>query len=186
MLITYCLLILGIASLIIWIYQAIILPSVRQRVRFELFCLRDRTRRLVIEGKLREKHAAFRNLHGALNTLIKAVPAFDYSLVLAMQTSDAEILKRRAEFGRIIEDSIPEIREIYQKALTVMTIMLIFNSLFWFTLKLVSAIPIAIPQGIFMLCNIAFNGIKSRVVPAFELREDDLDAVMLSAYSVRP
>jgi hypothetical protein len=181
MLIAYCLFILWIASLTIWTYQAIVLPSIRQRVRFELFRLRDRTRQLVIEGKLKEKHAAFRNLHSSLNTLIKAVPAFDYSLVSAMQTTDVEVLKRRAEFQRIIEESIPEVREIYQQAVTAMTIMLIFNSLFWFTWKLFSTVPIAIPQGIFMLCTIAFNGIKTRVAPAFELRDEDLEQVALSA-----
>lgn len=182
MLIAYCLFALWIASLTIWAYQAIILPSIRQRVRFELFYLRDRARELVIQGRLKEKHAAFRNLHNALNTLIRAVPVFDYSLVSAIQTSDPELLRRRAEFLRIIDESIPEVKEIYQRAVTAMTVMLVCNSLFWFTGMVIAAVPVAIPQGILMLCKIAFNSIKNRVTPAFALREEDLEKIAVAAY----
>src|SRR5690349_20148125 len=123
MLIAYSLFVLLAASVTIWIYQSIILPSIRQRIRFELFYLRDQTRNLVIQGKIKETHATFRHLHSSLNVLIKGVPIFDYSLISKMQTSDAEVLRRRQEFRRIIEESIPEVQHIYQRAVTVMAVM---------------------------------------------------------------
>jgi len=180
---TYCLFILGILSLMIWVYQAIILPSIRQRLRFELFDLRDQTRELVIAGKLKEQSAVFHHLHRSLNVLIKAVPGFDFAFLSRIEIDDPDVNKRAAQFQQLMDESIPEVRQIFHRAVTVMAVALIANSLFWFNMMLFAAIPVAIPQGIWKLCAVVFEKARSRALPAFELKEKDLDQLPLVAFT---
>jgi hypothetical protein len=180
---TYFIFILGILSLVIWIYQSIILPSIRQRLRFELFSLRDLTRGLVINGKVREDSEAFYHLHDSLNILIKALPGFDLALVSAIETTNPATRERAEKFQKLINNSIPEVQEIFEKTVKVMTLALVANSLFWFTSILIAVIPIAIEQGIWMLCAIAFRQIRVWVLPAFELREKDLEMIPVEVHS---
>ena len=172
---TYCLFIFGILALLVWLYQAIILPSIRQRLRFELFQLRDETRELVISGKLKEQSEAFHHLHGSLNVLIKAVPGFDLAFLSRVETDDPDVKERAARFQELMDESIPEVKQIFHRAVAVMAFALIANSLFWANMILFAAIPVALSQGIWKLCAIVFERARLRALPAFELRERDLE-----------
>lgn len=170
-----CIYFLGIMALVIWIYQAIILPSIRQELRFKLFRQRDELRELVIAGKLKEDGAVFRGLHRRLNVSISAIPIFDFAFVSTLETNDPKLRERSQRFQDLIGQSIPEAQEIFHDALVVMTRALIFNSLFWFAWLLVAAMPLAISQGIWKLCSLAVDKAKGHVLPAFELRPRELD-----------
>lgn len=170
-----CIFILGMMAFVIWVYQAIILPSIRQELRFKLFRQRDELRELVIAGKLKEDSAVFRGLHQRLNVSISAIPVFDFAFVSTLETSDPKLRERSQRFQDLMGQSIPEAQQIFHDALVVMTRALIFNSLFWFTWLLIAAIPLAISQGIWKLCSLAAERAKGYVLPAFELRPKDLD-----------
>ena len=175
MIIAYCIFAMGILALATWIYQGILLPSFRQCLRFKLFRLRDQTRNLVIVGKLKEDSAVFNHLHGSLNVLIKAVPGFDFAFVSSIDTDNPAAKDRVENIKKLFSESIPEVQEIFDKAVSVMAWALIANSLFWFNWILLAAIPIAIPQGIWKLCTIVFEKAERMALPAFELRERDLE-----------
>src|ERR1017187_4266356 len=98
MMLIYFLCAFGIISFSVWIYQSILLPSIRQRLRFELFQLRDQTRELVIAGKLKEDSAIFYHLHRQINVLIKAIPALDIAFVSAIEYEKRELEERAARF----------------------------------------------------------------------------------------
>src|SRR5262249_48009647 len=116
----------------VWIYQAIILPTERQRLRFELFDLRDRLRELVIKGDLREESAAFQLLHSQLNTMIKTVPHFDLALMMRVENVDKALKKdverRSQRLQEQVEASLPEVKEIYLSGLQVLAKSLLLNS----------------------------------------------------------
>lgn len=175
MLLAYSIFILGILSFLIWIYQAIVLPGIRQWLRFRLFRLRDETRELVITGHLKEDSAVFRGLHNRLNMVIKAVPAIDIALLYAVQGQHPDIEDRALRFEKLIDDSIPEVRAIFHNVLKVVAFALIANSFLWVVGVFIAAIPAAISQGVWKLLEIVRQRIKVRVQAAFELKEIDLE-----------
>jgi len=175
MILTYCILLFAILSLGTWIYQATILPSIRQRLRFELFHLRDQLRELVITRKLKEESAAFQQLHRRLNILIKAIPAFDLAALLAMDANDSDLKQRALRFRDLMNGSMPEVQAIYQNALRIMSLTLFANSLVSLLWMTVAAIPVAISRGAWKLCAIVLEQAKTEVLPAFVAKENELD-----------
>ncbi len=175
MLLAYSIFILGILSFLIWIYQAIVLPGIRQRLRFSLFRLRDETRELVIAGRLKEDSAVFRGLHKRLNMVIKAVPAIDIALLYAVQDQHPDIEDRALRFEKLVDGSIPEVRAIFHNVLKVVTIALIANSFLWVVWVFIAAVPVAISQGVWRILEIFRQRIKAKVQAAFELKEIDLE-----------
>lgn len=174
-----CILILAFLTVAVWVYHAILLPSIRQRLRFDLFRLRDETRQLVLDGVIKEDGAVFRYLHRQLNLMIAAVPKFDFALVTRIRMADiAEIEKRAEEKRKLIEDSNVQVRQIYDNALKVMAIALAANSGFWFLLFAIAAIP-AIPfSRVWSLRSVIRDRMRAEVKPAFGLREQDLEAAL--------
>ncbi len=174
MLVAKLILIFGFLSFGVWIYQAIILPSVRQRLRFELFCLRDQTRRLVIEGQVKEDSAAFRYLHRQLNVMIKAIPRFDFALIYAIEDNDPELKARAEKSRKLIEESNFEIQKIYNKAIRIMALVLVANSFIWFLCFSVTTLPVVLSEGVWKLLEVVRNRLRMKVQPAFGLRDRDL------------
>jgi hypothetical protein len=175
MFLAYCILLFAILSLATWIYQATILPSIRQRLRFELFYLRDQLRELVITRRLKEDSAAFQQLHRRLNTIIKAIPAFDLAALLAIDADHSDLKQRALRFLDLMNGSIPEVQVIYQNALRIMAYTLFANSLVSLAWMTVGAIPVAISQGAWKLCAIVLEQAKTKVLPAFVAKENELE-----------
>ncbi len=174
MLVAILILVLGFLSFGVWIYQAIILPSIRQRLRFELFCLRDQTRRRVIDGCIREDSAVFKHLHGQLNVMIKAIPWFDFALIADIEVRDPSLKERAEKSIKLIEESIPEVQKIYHESMKVMAIALIANSFVWFVCFSLPAFSVVLSQGVQKLGAVVRNKLKSKVRPVFCLRDRDL------------
>lgn len=117
------------------IYQAAILPGIRQTLRFEIFKLRDELRSLVVQGVIAEQDKGFVLLHGHLNFMVSSLPRFDvYGAFRALESLDAE---KREEIGRrlqLLQETPAQIRGIYEQSLKVFVKALILNSLLFFIL----------------------------------------------------
>jgi hypothetical protein len=174
MVVAVLIVVLGFLSFGIWIYQAIILPSIRQRLRFELFCLRDQTRKLVIDGCIKEDSAVFRHLHRQLNVMIKAIPWFDFVLVTDLEVSNPELKARAEKSIKLIEGSTPEVLKIYHEAMKIMAFALIANSFVWFVGFSLPAFSVVVSQGVWKLYAAVRKRLQMKVRPAFGLREQDL------------
>lgn len=131
-----------IANLIFWacgisiavlIYQGIILPSIRLNLRYRVFELRDRLRRMVIEGKLEESDRAFQLLHDRLNFMCCSLSRLDLARVVqASHHLDEESRARVADYLRVMKSSPEEVQKIFKESLNVVVFALTFNSLFIF------------------------------------------------------
>ena len=167
---------LAVAGFLVWIYQAIILPMEQQRIRFELFKLRDDLRQLVVDEKTKEDSAAFQLLHSSLNAFIRTAPQFDLCLLIKVEkASETKEQKRRFEhMQEQIHKSIPEVKEVFDKSVRVMAAALILNSV---VLLVWAAPPIILSQGIFHLGSAIKKHYEARVEPVFGMRERDLLAL---------
>ncbi len=167
---------LAVAGFLAWIYQAIILPMEQQRIRFELFKLRDDLRQLVVDEKIKEDSAAFQLLHNGLNVFVRTASQFDLCLLTKVEkASEKKEQKRRFEhMQEQIDKSIPEVKEIFDKSVRVMATALILNSV----VLLVWAVPpIILSQGISHLSSAIKEHYEARVEPVFGMRERDLLAL---------
>ena len=172
----WLILVLAVSGLLAWIYQAIILPMEQQRIRFELFRLRDDFRQLVVDEKIKEDSAAFQLLHSSLNAFIRTAPQFDLCLLIKVEkASETKEQERRLEhMQEQIHKSIPEVKEIFDKSVRVMATALILNSV---VLLVWAAPPIILSQGIFHLSSAIKEHYRARVEPVFGMRERDLLAL---------
>ncbi len=175
MVVAYMVMVLAFLSFFIWIYQAIVLPSIRQRIRFGLFCLRDQTRTLVIEGHIKEDSAVFKYLHRTLNVMIRAIPSFDFALISSLGDNNPELKARAEKSRKLIEESSGEVQVIYRSALRLMAIALVANSLLWFVCFAVTAVPVLLSHGVWQVAGGMAEKLRMKVQPAFGLREVDLN-----------
>jgi hypothetical protein len=115
-----------------FIYESILAPSFRLRLRFKLFALRDELRDLKIErnGSLDNKHFDF--LQDSINSLIFVLFRVDMSLVISAQNSyqnDKEFRRNADERAKILDDcQIAVASEIRRKSLWVLLLAIIVNS----------------------------------------------------------
>lgn len=124
-----------IAAFVYFIYQAAILPGIRQMLRFEIFKLRDRLRSLVVEGVVREQDKAVVLLEGHLNFMLSNLPRFDgYSAFRALRSVDEEKSKQTARYLEVMANAPNEVRGIYEASLKTFVKAMAFNSLFVFTI----------------------------------------------------
>ena len=123
----------GLVSLGVFVYQAIILPSIRLQFRYQIFELRDQLRRLVIEEKVKESDKAFQLLHDRLNAMCTSLHRVDLvRVVRASNSLDEEGRTRVANYVRVMESAPAEIQRIYKESLNVFAFTLMFNSIFFF------------------------------------------------------
>jgi hypothetical protein len=92
-----------------FVYESILAPSFRLKLRFDLFALRDELRRLKIErdSGLNDEH--FEYLQGSLNTLISVLYRFDFATLNAVEREtrrDPEVKARIERRVRVLDDCI--------------------------------------------------------------------------------
>jgi len=169
--ISYSLLIFGFLSILVWVHQAIILPSIRQRLRFGLFALRDELRGLVINERVKESDPGFVSLHTQLNLMVFAVPRCDISMLYLAKRNSEELRKLSEKLRAQIEQSSPEVQEIYAKALDLLARAFVANSVFFILwIALVLGAPAAVTHGLRQLrCQLI-----QMVEPLFALRGNDV------------
>jgi hypothetical protein len=125
-----------LASVAVFIYQGIILPGIRLSLRYRVFELRDRLRRLVIEGKLEESDRAFQVLHDRLNFMCVSLARLDLARVIqASSKLDEESRTRVATYIHVMESAPDDVKKIYKESLQVTALALTCNSLFIFVIS---------------------------------------------------
>lgn len=122
-----------IVSVVVFIYQGMILPGIRLSLRYRVFELRDRLRRLVIDGKIEENDRAFQLLHGKLNFMCVSLARLDLARVIqASSKLDEDTRARIATDEQVMENAPEDVKKIYKESLNVCMLALTCNSLFIF------------------------------------------------------
>ncbi len=147
--ISFIIILILFISILHFIYDGIILPSIRQNNRNELFSLRDELRWLMIEGINEKDILAFNLVHEAINSFSNRLPMLTISVQKSFQ-SDVEnnvklreiIQKRRDIINNCSND---EIKRIVGNVNLILEKTYISNSGGWF----LYLVPIAITAVIF-------------------------------------
>ena len=132
----YFLVTLLVIVLFHFVYESLLAPSLRLRLRFDLFVLRDRVRNLKIDNpkEFQDKH--FHHLQDSINTLIALLARFDIatlSRIEAEMKSDPALKRRADERSRILDDcQLEEARKIRHQTLRLASVALALNSGGWF------------------------------------------------------
>jgi hypothetical protein len=130
-------LIIGLIFLAVmhFIYESIVAPSLRLRVRFELFSLRDELRALKVEhgDRLDDKH--FNYLQDSINSIIFILPRIEIFTLAHIRQSvgkDARLNARLTERQKILDDcDIPEMGNIRKRSIDLSIDALGINSGMW-------------------------------------------------------
>lgn len=136
-------------SILHFIYDGIILPSIRQNYRNELFALRDELRWIMIEGIDNTDIAAFNLVHDAINSFANRLPLLTMSVQKSFQIDMQnnvrlrEIIKKRREI--IHNCNNDDIKRIVNDVNLILEKTYISNAGGWF----IYIIPIAITAVVF-------------------------------------
>lgn len=129
-----------------FIYEAIIAPSLRLSVRFDLFALRDELRALKIEqgDALSNKH--FEYLQDSINAIVLMLPRFDAGMLNSMnkELENNKELEAKVEARvKVLDDCVtPSVSKIREKSLRLAYAAFAINTgmLFLFLLPLIMLI----------------------------------------------
>lgn len=141
------LIILMAIAMMHFIYDGILLPSIRQHNRNKLFELRDRLRNDALNGLNKNDLEAFNMLHDGINNLVNKLPMLTVSVYVEIEMAsknDAKfnerIEKRRAVMENCSSDEIKAVRDEINEILIK---SLIANTGGW----MIYMIPIALVFG---------------------------------------
>jgi hypothetical protein len=124
-----------IAAFVYFLYQAAILPGIRQMLRFEIFKLRDNLRSLVVEGVVKEQNDAVVLLEDHLNFMLSNLPRFDaYSAFRALRSGEEKKSKEMKRYLEVMANAPNEVRVIYEGSLKTFMKAMAFNSFFVFAI----------------------------------------------------
>ena len=124
-----------VVALYHFVYESILAPSIRLKLRFELFVLRDRVRALKIENfdSFKDKH--FNYLQDSINNLIALLARFDCATLARIETAmkrQTGLKKRAEERSRILDDcDLDEAKAIRYASLRLASTALAVNSGGW-------------------------------------------------------
>ena len=127
-------------------YESILLPSIRLRLRYRVFHLRDILRRLKADKSSVVDDEAFRYMEDALN--ISAVYLFKFSVhsfidVQREFKKNPNLLKQVEHRQRIMEAcQTAELQDIYRQLIRITLVALSSNSLIFFLSVLILLIPV--------------------------------------------
>jgi hypothetical protein len=129
--------IIGLGVVAVWhfIFELIILPSLRQQLKFKIFDLRDRLRTLKADHSTQCGNAAFHQLDDSLSWQIDNQHKLTFSLIHDTTAElknnpdlHAKVEKRLADLNSC---ELPEYRSIREERNKLFTQALIANSLGW-------------------------------------------------------
>ncbi len=157
-------------AFIYFVYEGILAPSLRAKLRLDLFALRDELRDLKIEHRAELSDEVFRELQTAINGAVTRLNQIDLRLLrntrLAFQ-NDEKLRKRVARRIAILEAcSVEEVRVIRDKYSDLLDNALIINT--------AGCIPYLVPVFFgFLFAESA----KTLIQKAFSLSENDLNRI---------
>ncbi|AYB34816.1 hypothetical protein [Chryseolinea soli] len=147
---TYLFVTLVIICLWHFIYEGILLPSIRLKLRFELYALRDGLRDLKINENHKFKDSEFDHLHDIINGMLEVLPVLNINFVRRMiraEESDPDLKDVIEQRRRAIEScSIGGVREIYHELSVLMNYAVFANSF----CMLIYLIPVFLIQNVFL------------------------------------
>jgi hypothetical protein len=158
------------AAFMHFISESIIAPSLRLKLRFELFALRDELRLLKIEcdRHLDDKH--FDYLQGSLNTLIRVLHWIDMTTLAAVERelrTNPQIREQIEARNKVLDDcDIPEARQIRYRSLQVAAKAFAVNGGGW----AIYPLPLLLPF-------VGHSKIKRAIKASLSLSELDLNKV---------
>ncbi len=148
-----------------FIYEGIIIPSVRLYLRYRLFKLRDRVRWLTITERTRINESLLSYLQNAINNSINLMPIFDLrTLYLAFSSfrNNPDFEKRSNEVNKLIENhSTPETKAIIRKNNKIFTYALLANSGVMFVYAVIFILPFLFLLGFLKTIKLVIKGILS-------------------------
>ena len=130
-----------------FVYDDIVLPSIRQHLRNKLYALRDELRWLKINGIDHADNAAFELVHDAINTFANRLPM----LTISVRQSFEREIKHNTQLQHIIETRTKtikscrnsDIQRIYAEVNNILETVYIANAGGWF----IYIVPLAILLG---------------------------------------
>lgn len=151
-----------------FVWEGIIAPSVRLEIRYELFELRDRLRRIKIEQGNSLNDELFTRLQRSINKEIALLQNADIRSLYYAYTKlydKKDVLDEIETFDRLVEEcSIEEVRNIRHKSIGALAHAFVINSGGW----LIYIIPVfLIIQG--------YEKIKALLKRLTGLSENDID-----------
>ena len=154
-----------------FVYEGIILPSIRMNLRFKLFSLRDRVRNLKVECGTALNDEIYHLLENSINTTIKFLHRVDVSAVVdAHRTIETdEELRKRAGNRKALFDKcqIAEVRDIEHEHFVIWMYAFSANMGGWFIYFL--------PP---VLCLMFIGKVLSILKTLFLLDERDLENIL--------
>lgn len=127
--------VITLVALAQFVWYSIAAPAIRMRLRYDLFCQRDRLRHLKIELGQQLCSNVYNTMEGSINSAIQMLPAFEISVLFTFQRELARNEPLREKIERriaLIEDCpIPEVRRIRKIVGTILMAALGVNSAGW-------------------------------------------------------
>ena len=166
-----------VVTLYHFVYESILAPSMRLKLRFELFVLRDRVRKLKIENYESFKDKHFYYLQDSLNNLIALLARFDCATLARIEAEmkrHPEMRRRAEERSRTLDDcDLEEAREIRCESLKLASKALAVNSGGWLVYILP---PLAVAAAWFGLSSYV-SSFKRRIKAVIAIPQSDIRRV---------
>jgi hypothetical protein len=110
-------------SVLHFVYETLVAPSLRLSARHKLFALRDQLRALKMTAGTELDDPHFDYLHDSLNALIRTLDNFNLSLLIRLRnlsSGDAGLRARVEERCKVLDDcAMPEALEIRKKSVRI-------------------------------------------------------------------
>ena len=158
-------------SLFHFIYQTFLLPTLRLELRFKLFTLRDKLRRIKLEKGAELDDKVMYDLEKMININIKSLPFFDFAALYQTNkyfeknpkaNSKVETRKKYLD-----ESSLQEVKDIYKENVRLFLLTIAINSGGWI-IYIVPAIFIAF----------IYESIKNVIKKMVFLPENDFEKIV--------
>lgn len=135
---------LAILSMLHFVYDGIILPSIRLYLRNELFELRDELRRFKIDSYVEEESQAFDFLHDGVNNFLNSLPVVSLVMVFnvsrEIERNDKLRKKAKQRLNTIEKCENQDLKDIYKRVNYVVLMAFVSNT----GLGLIYILPVAI------------------------------------------
>jgi len=159
-----------------FIYESILAPSFRLKIRYEALALRDELRLLKMQrgGTLDDKHYEY--LQDSINTMISNLARFDVAtlgLSGRVYNRDLEFRVRVDERARLLEDcTLPEARSLRRRNVVLVERAILVNS----GMLVAPLVP-------FVLMGVGLSALKQRIRKLASLSEPDFKRVSCPEWS---
>jgi hypothetical protein len=132
---SYLFIALSLVALFHFIYESILAPTWRFKLRLELFELRDEFRRAIVESPSANSDVAFAEIQDSINNTIRLCPSISASLFLEVTkrlATDKKLSQSVDErIARLDACAVPKAQEIRRKSASMVQRALAINTGGW-------------------------------------------------------